>query len=174
MARRQSFAGLVKGEAGEKAWLFRIRSGGSIDSIFGEDRLNLVPQDLIDNWLMLSRVCISPMCDLAAIDAVSAASDERAPRESFLTTKRSAVCQYHAACSEFPRHQVLPAARARIGALHIAGRYGRPCASFLLVSILACRFMGTRPRRGHCSVPPFSINARLCLRAHPQLFLSNF
>ena len=28
---------------------------------------------------------------------------------------------------KFPRHQVLPAARARIGALHIAGRYGRQC-----------------------------------------------
>ena len=47
MARRQSFAGLVKDQAGEEAWLFRIRSGGAIDPIFGEDRLNLVPQDLI-------------------------------------------------------------------------------------------------------------------------------
>jgi hypothetical protein len=57
VARRQSFAGLVKGEAGKKACLFRIRSGGSIDSIFGEDRLNLVPQDFVDNGRMLSWVC---------------------------------------------------------------------------------------------------------------------
>jgi hypothetical protein len=66
VARRQSFAGLVKDQAGEEAWLFRIRSGGAIDPVFGEDRLNLVPQDLVDNWLMLSRVCIPLVGDLAA------------------------------------------------------------------------------------------------------------
>ncbi len=55
MARRQSLAVLVKSEAGEEAWLFCIRSGGAIHPIFGEDRLNLVPQDLINNWLMLCR-----------------------------------------------------------------------------------------------------------------------
>ena len=48
VARRQSFAGLVKDQAGEEACLFRSRSGGAIDPIFGEDRLSLVPQRLID------------------------------------------------------------------------------------------------------------------------------
>ena len=68
MAGRQSFAGLIKDQAGQEAWLFRIHSGGAIDPIFGEDRLNLVPQDLVDNWLMLCRVCIPLMCNLAAIE----------------------------------------------------------------------------------------------------------
>ena len=93
MARRQSFAGLVKNQAGEEAWLFRIRSGCAIDPIFGKDRLNLVPQDLIDNWLMLSRVCIPLVCDLAAIDAVLQHQIE-GPAGKLLTAKGSAVCQY--------------------------------------------------------------------------------
>ena len=44
MAWRQSFAELVKDQAGEEACLFRIRSGGAVNPIFGKDRLNLVPQ----------------------------------------------------------------------------------------------------------------------------------
>ncbi len=61
MARRQSFAVLVKDQAGEEAWLFRIRSGGAIDPIFGENGLNLVPQGLVDNCLMLSGYAF-PLC----------------------------------------------------------------------------------------------------------------
>ena len=38
VAGRQSFAGLIKDQAGEEAWLFRIRSGGAIDPIVVEDR----------------------------------------------------------------------------------------------------------------------------------------
>jgi hypothetical protein len=72
---------------------FSEGTGGAIDPIFGEDRLNLVPQDLIDNWLMLCRVCIPLMRDLAAIDAVLQHQIE-GPAGKLLAAKGSAIRQY--------------------------------------------------------------------------------
>ena len=116
----------VKDQACEEAWLFRIRSDGAIDPIFGEDRLNLVPQDLIDNWLMLSRVFIPLVCDLASIDAVLQHQKE-GPAGKLLTTKGSAVCQYPplAPNSRGIKFFLQHAHGSELS--HIAGRYGRRC-----------------------------------------------
>jgi hypothetical protein len=70
MAWRQSFAALVKDKASEEAWLRCIRSHRTIHSVLRKHCLNLVPQRLVGNGRMLSRIGVAFVRDLAAIDAV--------------------------------------------------------------------------------------------------------
>ena len=71
---------------------------GSIDPVLRKYRLHLVPQHLVDNRGMLSRIGVAFMRDLAAIDAVLQHQIEGAAGE-FLATIGSAVSPRSAACS---------------------------------------------------------------------------
>ena len=90
MARRQPLAGLVKNQAGEETGVLCIRSGCPIDSVLGKNRLDLIPQWLVDDCRMLSGIGIAFMRDLAAIDAVLKHQIEGAAGE-LLTANLGAV-----------------------------------------------------------------------------------
>jgi hypothetical protein len=70
MARCQSLAVLVKSQTGEQAGMLCIRSRCPIDSVLAEHSLDLFPQGIVDDRLMLSGIGILFVRDLAAIDAV--------------------------------------------------------------------------------------------------------
>jgi len=71
MARRQSLAVLVKSQAGEEAGVLCIRSRRPIDSVLSKNRLDLIPQWLVDDCRMLAGIGVAFVRDLAAIDAGS-------------------------------------------------------------------------------------------------------
>src|SRR5690348_8476259 len=91
MAGRQPFAGLVKSEAGEEAWLFCIGPDLPIDAILGKDGLNLIPKGLVDNGGVLSGIGIAFVGDLTAIDAVLQHEIESAAGELLAATSCS-IC----------------------------------------------------------------------------------
>src|SRR5581483_2921685 len=70
MAWGQPFASFVKGQAGKEAWLLCVRPGLSIDAILSKDGLNLVPERLVCDCRVFSRIAAAFMGDLAAIDAI--------------------------------------------------------------------------------------------------------
>jgi hypothetical protein len=70
MCGRQSLAAFVEGQSGEQAGILCVYSCSSIDPVLGEDGLNPVPKGLVHDGLMLSRMGVALVRDLAAIDAV--------------------------------------------------------------------------------------------------------
>ena len=92
MARRQSFAVLVKSQADEEAGVLCIRSRCPIDSVFSKNRLDLISEWLVDNCRMLSGIGIPFVRDLTAIDAVLEHEIEDTAGQ-FLAAIRGAVRQ---------------------------------------------------------------------------------
>src|SRR4029077_8964203 len=92
VARRQSLAGLVENQAGKEACLSGTRPDGAIHPVLSEGHLNLVPQSLVNNRLMLARIGITFMGNLAAIDTVLQHQVESSAGQ-FLTAEGRAVCQ---------------------------------------------------------------------------------
>jgi len=70
MRGRQSFATFVEGRSGEQAGILGVRSCSPIDTVLGENSLDLVPKGLVHDGLMLSGIRASFVGDLATIDAV--------------------------------------------------------------------------------------------------------
>src|SRR6185437_12225058 len=81
MARRQSLAVLVKSQADEEAGVLCIRSRRPIDSVLSKNRLDLIPQWLVDDCRML-----------ATIDAVLKHEIKGAAGEP-LTANLGAICK---------------------------------------------------------------------------------
>ena len=91
-----------------------------VEPLLGEHRLNLIPQLLFDYCCMLARIGVTFVRDLTPIDTILQHQIE-GPAGKLSDHQRECRLLMSAACSEFPPHQVLPEARALIGALNIAG-----------------------------------------------------
>ncbi len=66
-------------ETGERAHVVIALGGAAIDSLCRQGRLNLLPQILIDDRLVLARISLVLMHDLAAIEAILQHVIERSP-----------------------------------------------------------------------------------------------
>jgi hypothetical protein len=66
--------------------LFRPRSCRPLDSICGERRLNRVPKPLVDDRLVLARIDLALVADLAAVETVLQQRIKRAAGELLATT----------------------------------------------------------------------------------------
>src|SRR6266446_4133911 len=81
MARRHPIAIAIKQHAGEEARLPSFSSFVALDGVTGKLGLDRIPQRLIDDWLMLARIRLLVVNDLAPIDAVLQHQVERTAGE---------------------------------------------------------------------------------------------
>src|SRR5690242_1963371 len=81
MGRRHPIAVAVEQHAGEQARLATACAGVALGGIGGELRLDRIPQRLIDDRRVFAGMGLSPMNDLAAIEAVLQYQVERTARE---------------------------------------------------------------------------------------------
>ena len=89
--RRSPFSS--KAKPARRLGCFASDPAGPIDAVLGENRLNLVPQCLVDNRRMLSGIGIAFVRDLTPIDAVLKHQIKGAAGE-FLAAIRGAVRQH--------------------------------------------------------------------------------
>src|SRR5215831_12253011 len=81
MARRHPMAVAIKQQGGEEAWLTMSSVCVPLGGVAGNLCLNRIPQRLIDDRRVLTRMGLRLVDDLAAIDAVLQHQVERAARE---------------------------------------------------------------------------------------------
>jgi predicted site-specific integrase-resolvase len=85
-----SFAQFEREVSGEQAGILSVYSVSPVDSVLGQDSLDLVPKGLVHDGLMLSGIGITLVRDLAAINAVLQHKIESAAGE-FVTAIVSSV-----------------------------------------------------------------------------------
>jgi hypothetical protein len=70
MRRAHSAAGRVEQNSGQQAWLFAGITVGSVNSVSGENGLNIIPKRLIDDGLMLAWIALALMDDFTTINSI--------------------------------------------------------------------------------------------------------
>src|SRR5438552_10748835 len=79
MGRHDAVTLDVEQQSGEEARTPCSCSCRALDRVGGQLRLDLVPQRLVDDWLVLARVMRALMADLAAVDPVLQHQVQRTP-----------------------------------------------------------------------------------------------
>src|ERR1700733_6209107 len=90
LRRAHSAAGRVEQNSGQQAWLFAGITVGSVNSVSGENGLNIIPKRLIDDGLMLAWIALDPMDDFPTVDPILQHQVKRTAGQR-LTAIRTAV-----------------------------------------------------------------------------------
>src|SRR5438034_8608434 len=96
MARRHPIAVAIKQQAGEEAWLTMSSACVPLGGVAGQLCLNRIPQRLIDDRRVLTRMGLPLVDDLASINPVLQHQIERAAGEWFAAAQAT-----RCACPQF-------------------------------------------------------------------------
>ena len=93
MGRAHPAAVGIEQDPHQQAWLLACPSGGSVDAVLGQDGLDLVPERLVDDGLMLARIALALVDDLATIDPVLQHQVERTASQRLAAIATAIGCR---------------------------------------------------------------------------------